>query len=268
MLETLESTSLFKTLNRTLDPTEIYLLQESNKYFAKKEKFSATSLIGFRSKTLSGRLPSRQTLHERYPLTYKSNICPRCELVTETQQHIFSCQKNISVNDEIGEGIRELVSKSFKKRNKKKKKGKEKNEKYTYHMNLDSILRTDLTDALTIRDIALASFPLTFQILDMKTKRKIINYTTEQLYQKVWIPRSSTANTSPDTGIKWTKRNEQPKQLPIPPNNTSNTINKASYTQKKDKSILIPLSDTLLKSINLALENIVNHTNIFVQGQA
>ncbi|CAG8661477.1 3306_t:CDS:1, partial [Diversispora eburnea] len=44
---------------------------------------------------INNELPTLQKMKVRYPLIYKDDICIRCNLRTEDQSHIFTCENNL-----------------------------------------------------------------------------------------------------------------------------------------------------------------------------
>ncbi|CAG8561046.1 15362_t:CDS:2, partial [Acaulospora morrowiae] len=78
------------------------------------------SKTGGKLKLLSGTLPSRQLLHDRYPSIYADNLCPRCLTAVEIQSYIFNCYKNIAAYNKIENKIRTSLIKLVRKNNNKK----------------------------------------------------------------------------------------------------------------------------------------------------
>jgi hypothetical protein len=210
----------------------------SNKFLEINDKISYKSLLSFKIKLLIEQLPTREKLHSRYPLLYPDNLCPRCKLHKETFNHIFSCPNNNShlsiFNQKIKKFILSLIQES----------------KNLTDKNL-SILSIN---NLTIDGPLLLSWckgTTTFDSkLSIEHKAKLIAKSIKIIYKYIWIPRSSTANTSPNSGIKWKKQ---------PPNNTSN--------QSKTKQPP-PIFDQVLNSflLNNSTNFNVNLTNQIIQS--
>ncbi|CAG8504868.1 15654_t:CDS:1 [Acaulospora morrowiae] len=98
----------------------LQILVKANKLLIKKDKINTSSLLAFRFKLLSGTLPSRQLLYDRYPSTYTDNLCLRCLTAVEIQSHIFDCYKNFATYNEMENKIRTSLIKLVRKNNNKK----------------------------------------------------------------------------------------------------------------------------------------------------
>ncbi|CAG8641239.1 17880_t:CDS:1, partial [Acaulospora morrowiae] len=139
----------------------------------------------FRLKLLSGTLPSRQLLHDRYLSTYTDSLCPRCLTVVETQSHIFDCYKNIAAYSIMENKIRTSLIKLIRKNSNRK--------------NLTEIERNlqklDFGRKSSLNKLVSGMLNIDIQ-LSIASHAKMANKILALLYSQIWIPRSATANTS------------------------------------------------------------------------
>jgi hypothetical protein len=210
-------------INSCGQPTNnrILLLIESNKKIISKNKYSMTPLEGFKNKLIEGKLPSRELLNNLYPNNYQSNICPRCNLTSESQLHIFECQSNSLANSSIGEKIKSYILKKLS------------TQKPSNSL-IYSIKTLQFNNTILFRNIIIAILPSPLSTLSKKLQVKIITYTTSLVYNEIWLPRCATANTSSTSGIKWTtpkscQNKSQNKSNKTPLNITNPTISEKIF---------------------------------------
>jgi hypothetical protein len=149
--------------------------------------------MAFKIKLITEQLPTRLKLHSRYPSIYSSNKCPRCLLIPETFNHIFTCSTN-NINLPI-------ISLKIKK--------------YLLHIISESNLppnnqpSAEEIQNLKIDGTILLDWARGFSTfnsnLDIKCKAKIMVKSIKILNKYIWIPRLTTANTSTKSGTKWKK---------------------------------------------------------------
>jgi hypothetical protein len=87
-----ESSSFSSTFNRSIDSHGLEILTKSAKKLKNLHRNEYSDLITFRTKIMSGILPTRKKLNELYPDQYPSHICPRCLLSEEDIIYVFKCK--------------------------------------------------------------------------------------------------------------------------------------------------------------------------------
>ena len=175
-----------------MNSDSIPILTLSNKLLELCDRTSYKSLLAFKFKLLIEQLPTRKKLHLRYPLHYPDDKCPRCLLSSETFDHIFSCSANTinlpTISRKIKKTLNNIIHES----------------KVAHKQTLiDDIQNLSINGSLLL---TWAKGVSTFNPnLDINHKAKLAAKSTKILYKHIWIPRSTTANTSPNKGIKWKK---------------------------------------------------------------
>jgi len=169
----------------------VQLLQKANKLLIKKDKFKTSSLCAFRCKLIGEVLPTRQQLNNRYADIYTDDQCPRCLLVTEIQEHVFTCYKNNQVKSIIEQKIKQKITNLANKQ---------------YCSKIPSNI-TNFTNKHNFRDLEelrqiacrLQKLPLN---LSGTAQAKLSNHILKLLYNEIWTKRLATANTSLTSGIR------------------------------------------------------------------
>jgi hypothetical protein len=248
------SSSIKNNLKLEITCENIKILSIANRIAARKDKYNQRSTIGFRCKLIGGLLPTRVIMKERFPEQYHDDICPRCELEPESQEHVLSCIKNTGVITEIGNQIRSYGIKQINKQAGRNRKDESKDKLR------EIIERANLTSPDTIKKIILAEFPTEWSEINATIKAKITNVTTNLVQEKIWIPRCNTASTSITSGVKWKKQKKEKKKKNIRNINISNQTNR---TTKISTDRVINIQNIISNKLNTKNNN---RTIINVQG--
>jgi hypothetical protein len=146
---------------------------------------------------MTRQLPSRVKLHLRYPSHYTNNLCPRCLSQPETFDHIFSCPSNNPnlplINKKIKNFLTDLI--------------RESKTQITNQSLLSNPHFSVKVPLLLEWALGISTFDPNLTIIH---KAKLASKSTKIIYKYIWKPRSATANTSPQSAIKWKKTKASP----------------------------------------------------------
>jgi hypothetical protein len=226
-----ESSSVVKVFKTTYNTMGLDIVSRANKMLKKQKDNSYSELVAFRIKILSGTLPTREKLHEIRPDLYPNEICPRCSHHKENIRHTFECPKAEESTTKIIQLINDILQPSNNNR--------------------------PIQNIWQVVELACGITNNIFSPANIKSWIKASNSALKLIYNSIWKPRCSTANTSPNSGIKW--KNNMLVQNPKRKNKTSPS------NQNNPKSTSSP-SNSSSHNSNETIELSSLVTNIFIKN--